>query len=366
MFGNEAGMLAKLGFLLLLVCTACVLFIAFTEKGLRPQRKNAIPMQATVVEIPGKSSNSVKLIIEPLCNSTFLAWIVTSYAGDPSARSALRRAYASEELQTLGIRRVFLLGTLSDDAQRKTRVSQNALLDESRRFNDILQGDFVDTYRNLTRKHLMGLRWAVNKCRHLQYIVKMDDDIVINLYGLLDKLHGVVDEDSLTGYALRNMIPVREPANKWYVSEAEYAGSIYPDFVSGWMYVVRPQMANRLTNYAESSNEYFWIDDVFVTGVLRQALNIKIRNIGELYTTDHRYLECCMKGRKSLLQCEFLIGPNGGDAELQIRFKEFAKFCHTNCSVRPATNLVGKTCVVAYKEANLHKGAVQINTVHIL
>lgn len=358
-------MLPKLGFLLLFICIACVMFIAFTEKGLRSENKNAIPVRATV-GLTAKPSSSMKLIIEPLCNITSLVWIVTSYAGDPSIRSALRRAYTNEELQTLGIRRVFLLGTLNDIAERKTHVSQSALLDESRRFDDILQGDFLDTYRNLTFKHLMGLRWAVNNCKHLQYIIKMDDDIVINMYGLLDKLHDMVDENSLTGYALKNMIPVREAANKWYVSKMEYAGNIYPDFVSGWMYIAHPRVASRLIDYAECFNKYFWIDDVFVTGILRQALNINIRNIGELYTTDNRYLECCIKGRESLLKCEFLIGPNGGDVELQIRFKEFAKFCHTNCSARTETNLVSKTCVIAYKEPNLHEGAVQVDTVNIL
>ncbi|XP_032686904.1 beta-1,3-galactosyltransferase 5 [Odontomachus brunneus] len=357
-------MLAKLSFLLLFICIACVLFIAFTEKDLRP-KENVISAQATV-GTNGRSFSSIRLIIEPFCNATLLAWIVTSYAGDPSVRSALRRAYTNEELQALGIRRVFLLGTLDDNAERKSRVSQNALLDESRRFDDILQGDFLDTYKNLTHKHLMGLRWAVNNCKHLQYIMKMDDDIVVNMYGILDKLHDTVHKDSLIGYALKNMIPVRETANKWYVSRAEYSGSIYPDFVSGWMYIVHSKAARRLTNYAESSNKYFWIDDVFVTGILRQALNIKIQDIGELYTTDYRYLECCIKGRKNSLKCEFLVGPNGGDVELQVKFQEFAKFCHTNCSVRTKTNFVSKTCVVAYKEPSLQAGAVQIDTVNIL
>ncbi|XP_012539187.1 beta-1,3-galactosyltransferase 5 isoform X2 [Monomorium pharaonis] len=322
----------------------------------------------TVYEMTGESPGVSRIIIGPSsCNATFLIWIVTSYAGELSARSALRRAYTVEELQALGIGRVFLLGTLNDDAERKTHVQQNALLDESRRFNDILQGDFLDTYRNLTRKHLMGLQWAVTNCKDVKYIMKMDDDIVVNLYGILEKLlSDTIQENSLIGYTMRNMIPVREPANKWYVSRMEYADSIYPEFVSGWLYLVQPQVASRLIDHAESSREYFWIDDVFVTGILRRALNVRIQNISEFYTTDHRYLECCMKGRASLLKCEFLVGPNGGNAELQVRFKEFAKFCQANCTVRKESNLVGKTCVVAYKEPSPYKGAAQISPIRIL
>lgn len=361
-------MLSKYRFLMLLACIGCVLlFITFMERGLLLQtpKVNLIQLQ-TPYRVIDKSSRT-RIIIEPPCDATFLIWIVTSYAGEPSARSALRRAYTDKELQALGVRRIFLLGTLNDDAERKTHVLQNALLDESQRFNDILQGDFLDTYRNLTRKHLMGLHWAANNCKDIKYIMKMDDDIVINIYGILEKLHSdMMEKNSLTGYVLKNMIPVREPANKWYVSKAEYSSSVYPDFVSGWLYITHPQVASQLTDYAESSREYFWIDDVFVTGILRQTLNIKIQNISELYTTDYRYLECCIKGRTNLLRCEFLIGPNGGNAELQVRFKEFAKFCQANCSVRKKNDLVGKTCVLAYKEPKLHKGAVQIKPVRIL
>lgn len=361
-------MLSKYRFLLLLACIGCVLlFITFVERSLWLQTSRINLQFQTAYRITDKSSGAFRIIINPPCNATFLIWIITSYAGEPSTRSALRRAYVDEELQVLGIRRVFLLGTLNDDAEKKTHMLQNALLDESRRFNDILQGDFLDTYKNLTRKHLMGLQWAINNCKDVKYIMKMDDDIVVNIYGILEKLHlGMIEENSLTGYVLKNMIPVREPANKWYVSKVEYTNSIYPDFVSGWLYITRPYIASQLIDYAESSHEYFWIDDVFVTGILRHALNIKIQNISQLYTTDYRYLECCIKGRANLLKCEFLIGPNGGDVELQVRFKEFAKFCHVNCSVRKKSNLVGKTCVMTYKEPNLYQGIVQISPIKIL
>lgn len=103
-----------------------------------------------------------------------------------------------------------------------------------------------------------------------------------------------------------------------------------------------------------------------MTGILRKDLNIKIQDISKIYTTDHRYLECCIQGKTSLLKCEFLIGPNGGDTELQVRFEEFAKFCHTNCFIRAENNFVGKTCIIAYKEPYLQKGVFQINPVKIL
>lgn len=42
---------------------------------------------------------------------------------------------------------------------------QNAINEESERYHDLVQGNFVDSYRNLTYKHVMGLKWiTVRPC----------------------------------------------------------------------------------------------------------------------------------------------------------------------------------------------------------
>jgi hypothetical protein len=48
---------------------------------------------------------------------------------------------------------------------------------EAERFQDIVQGNFIEAYKNLTYKHLMGLQWAVDKCKN-----NMDNNIIVNLY----------------------------------------------------------------------------------------------------------------------------------------------------------------------------------------
>lgn len=111
--------------------------------------------------------------------------IVTSHAGHVELRSAHRRAYPRVDLLGLGLRRVFLLARQpqhQDDADREAR----ALRDEGRRFKDIVQGDFVEAYRNLTYKHTMGLLWATRYCPQARLVIKMDDDIVVDLYQFVD------------------------------------------------------------------------------------------------------------------------------------------------------------------------------------
>ncbi|NXS12791.1 B3G5B glucosaminyltransferase, partial [Neodrepanis coruscans] len=58
--------------------------------------------------------------------------------------------------------------------------SQRELLGESRRHRDLLQGDFGDTYANLTWKTLLLLRWAVACCQGSPFLLKADDDTSVN------------------------------------------------------------------------------------------------------------------------------------------------------------------------------------------
>ncbi|XP_046749681.1 beta-1,3-galactosyltransferase 5 [Diprion similis] len=305
--------------------------------------------------------NPFRYVINTDCDTSFLVWVVTSYAADVSARSALRRAYSEPELQELGVRRVFLLALLHGDAETQTHVTQNAILDEARRYNDIVQGNFIEAYKNLTYKHVMGLKWATRYCKNASYVMKMDHDIVVDLYKIIEVIKTAsIAHNVVMGYVLRNMIPVREPMNKWFVTRDEFVADFYPDFLSGWLYVTTPKTAKDLVDAAQIYPKYFWIDDLFLTGIIREELGIKFHDIHEIYTTNNEYLNCCLKARAKKFKCDFAIGPNGGDTELQVRFKEFAEYCRSNCFPRPTKFSVNNTCIVAWHDPNLGRGEAQV------
>ena len=48
-----------------------------------------------------------------------------------------------------------------------------------------MQGNFLDTYYNLTYKSVMGHLWVSEFCRQAELVVKADDDIYVDLYGAL-------------------------------------------------------------------------------------------------------------------------------------------------------------------------------------
>ena len=59
---------------------------------------------------------------------------------------------------------------------------QRRLEEESSKHGDLVQGDFLDTYHNLSYKATMGNLWVAEFCSQAQFVVKTDDDMYVDLY----------------------------------------------------------------------------------------------------------------------------------------------------------------------------------------
>ena len=47
----------------------------------------------------------------------------------------------------------------------------------SRDKQDLLVGDYLDAYQNLTSKSITGLQWFVDECKSSKYYLSIDDDV---------------------------------------------------------------------------------------------------------------------------------------------------------------------------------------------
>lgn len=187
----------------------------------------------------------------------------------------------------------------------------------------------------------MGLRWASShKCLRPKYIIKMDDDIVVDFYHLIEYMleqnqrfsdNNDEMQHFLAGYIFRNVIPIRLRQNKWFVSEDEFKGNVYPDYLSGWMYVTIPITAKSLVSAAsEPQTSIFWIDDTWITGILRAKQHIPIDDsLNELFSANSQFLDCCITDMEQhKYKCPFIAGPNGGDHNLIKKFLTVVnKYC---------------------------------------
>ncbi|XP_023940380.1 beta-1,3-galactosyltransferase 1 [Bicyclus anynana] len=310
-------------------------------------------------------------IIQPrniTCNQSFIVIIVTSYTGHVELRSAHRRAMPSSYLSKLNITRIFLLAKIP---KQERYITQDAIRDESNIFGDILQGSFYEHYRNLTYKHLMGLKWASSVCQDTSYILKVDDDTVFNIDKTYEFLKNIPTSDRssfIMGYILNNTKPRRNEQNKWYVTWDEYSRSVYPPYLSGWYYIMSPKIAALISAEA-IYHPFFWIDDIFVTGLLTESLGIKLKQLPNDYWLEYyELLECCLRDMvKKSIKCDYIVGPNGGRNNLIVEFNEAFANCQKwdNCTTRTQDNDLKKKCVMFRDRSLFSDGKAEIHHINL-
>ena len=55
------------------------------------------------------------------------------------------------------------------------------LKEESEKYKDLIVADYIDDYKNMTLKHLSQLRYFHEKCTKTKFLVKLDDDVAVNI-----------------------------------------------------------------------------------------------------------------------------------------------------------------------------------------
>lgn len=273
--------------------------------------------------------------------------VVTSHPGHVQLRRAFRRSLPAQELRRFNIRRLFLLARINPDQSDYHQVDQSVIEEEHLTYRDVAQGDFIESYRNLSYKHVMGLKHAAHFCPRAHLLLKMDDDTAVDLFQLLN----LVRQKGLSGPRIagavmtgEELLPLRNKSSKWYVSPEEFPLPRYPPFVSGWAYVTTIEAAGLLVKHSESS-PFFWIDDVYVTGLLANLSGLErpldIRSKLTIYS-DH--LLCCIQHNTTL--CDYFILPSGGPTLLETFYRQILSCANSdaNCSVG---NVPASRCVIA-------------------
>jgi hypothetical protein len=96
-------------------------------------------------------------------------------------RIVIRETWATQTLFP-DIRLVFMIGRTIDKNIMKALEYENEI------YQDIVQEDFIDSYKNLTYKGVMALKWISTYCAQTKYVLKVDDDIVVNTFTLINHL----------------------------------------------------------------------------------------------------------------------------------------------------------------------------------
>ncbi|XP_021358224.1 beta-1,3-galactosyltransferase 1-like [Mizuhopecten yessoensis] len=193
-------------------------------------------------------------------------------------RNVIRNTWGSITKHNQEVRLIFLIGKPKDE------ITQIKINNESKQFSDIVQEDFVDSYRNLSLKSVAMLKWTISYCHRAQYVLKVDDDMFINIPYLIGVLKHKHITNCVIGNLFQSSIPIRDPASKWHTPLSMYKEAQYPAYLSGTSYVISGDIVSKLYN-ASLSIPFFWLEDVFITGLCRRKIGAKaVADYGFTYT----------------------------------------------------------------------------------
>lgn len=170
------------------------------------------------------------------------------------------------------------------------KVSEGVIA-ESQAYGDIAVLPFLDTYRNLTYKFVYGIKWTVENCPNVRFILKMDDDIVVHMPTIIKKF-GRTPYSLTTAAGAKihccvwdNMPVIRQTALPWYLSEKMYSKNVFPRYCSGSAVFMDASALPVLYN-ATFSVPYIPVDDAYVTGELAAAAGISHEALNNVYSFD--------------------------------------------------------------------------------
>ncbi|XP_064085525.1 beta-1,3-galactosyltransferase 5-like isoform X4 [Macrobrachium nipponense] len=165
---------------------------------------------------------------------------------------------------------IFVLGATTNE------TLQRAVEEEITMHQDIIQYNFIDSYRNLTYKTIAWMTWVKYNCLDVPWIAKIDDDNVVNPFALnrylVDRFRENPSPDAIhgrlrvTNKAMRN--------GKWVVTKEEYPPDRYPPFVLGPAYIVGRNAIDKLLEYTPYT-PFLWLEDVYMTGLVAKAAGVK-------------------------------------------------------------------------------------------
>jgi len=211
-----------------------------------------------------------------LCNdlvTSGLSWVVGIHSSPEQLeqRKLLRETWANVSLFRQNVFRTFFVMGRASGAQ------QESVQAEFEQYRDIVQGDFIDVSRNATLKSLLALHYVAHYCSAAKYFVKANDDTFVNIFSMMQLLEASAMHRYMVICALwqENTMPIlRDPkvCMQWCVAADELPGRThFPQYCAGLAFALSRELVTAL-HATSLSTPYFWIDDVYITGLLTKKL----------------------------------------------------------------------------------------------
>ncbi|XP_053379747.1 beta-1,3-galactosyltransferase 5-like [Mercenaria mercenaria] len=224
---------------------------------------------------------------ENICKKdVFVLALVKSKPERYLERKAIRNTWSSVKSHNgANIVTIFIMGKPQITSMNSNLEKE--LKRENTEFGDIIQGSFTEHIKNQTYKSIMGLSWAKTFCDNAHFILSTNDDTMVDPFHLIDflqKQQRIKTDNFLYCSTFFDNGPVRTPGDKSFVTMNEYPFEKYPPHCEDFSFIISNDVLSKLLG-ATKSVLHFWVDNVYVTGMLAAKAEVNHTDM----TEDHGY-----------------------------------------------------------------------------
>uniref|UniRef100_A0A8D0BPF5 Hexosyltransferase n=1 Tax=Salvator merianae TaxID=96440 RepID=A0A8D0BPF5_SALMN len=221
----------------------------------------------------------------------FLLILVFSSPGNSSRREVIRETWANvTQVKGYSTRVLFLLG------RPPTEATQLEVTNETHRYQDLIQGAFLDSPENQTLKIVKATEWIVTFCSSAKFILKTDEMMFVNLPGLVEYLLNLRThpEDIYLGRLMHHEAPNRDPQSHSFIPLQKYPEDYYPDHCSTTAFVITQDVAQKI--YVTSSEVSILLPPGVFVGLCAQKAGVRPIHSSRFSGKRHiGYNRCCYK-----------------------------------------------------------------------
>ncbi|KAK2144555.1 hypothetical protein LSH36_748g02068, partial [Paralvinella palmiformis] len=221
------------------------------------------------------------VLVEPniamVTENTLLVFVQSS-PGNAQKRSIIRATwgnsgYYAKYTNRTNVVVIFTLGQHYIGKSDSWDTVQQEMADN----RDVLLLDIRDEYNMLSMKGLYTMKWIAARLPQLRYILKTDDDVLLNIPAWFRVIRGLDDNlvrCCIVCYVWINPATMRQHP-KYSVSVQEYPHGNYPSFCSGLGYLMTRDALNGVLK-ASDHLPLFVRDDPYFTGMLAYIARVKL------------------------------------------------------------------------------------------
>ena len=197
-------------------------------------------------------------------------------------RTKIRKTWANYSSNNMRV--IFSTGMSKNSSVNKL-IAKEALL-----YNDILQLDFIDSYYKIINKVLLSYKWLSSNCPNARYILRINDDVVVNSFSLIKYLKNAHETRSAVfGNVMYFGLVVRDYKSKFYVPFEKTSKAFYDPYPEGTSYIITFDLARRFYDLGFDKLEPLThTEDVFI-GMMVKRDSVELIDIGDKFPVRIQY-----------------------------------------------------------------------------